>query len=470
MSRAGASILTVREINAKVRYSIHIAGGVVQCTTEMAMKYYDEEIERALIGCMILSNGIIIDVANFLQPECFYLETNRRIFNAIVEMSDKKMPVDIVALASKRCAEPGYIVELTDVVSSGANWEFYARKVKGYYIARELKASSEAIISEIEIALNGGKIEDDIVAIAGKASRKSAEIADSVGSSTKVKMLRDVMPRVCDRLDYAIKHPGELLGMDSGLKNLNHFTSGIQNELIVIGARPSLGKTTIGVQIGCSMARAGNKGIFFSLEMSDESIAMRIVSTESGINSQLMKSGLIREGRSLDKIMVAMENAASWPFAIEDRMYEIHDIAARIRYLVRCEGYKWVLIDHFSCIEVRDSKLPRHEQFIEISKILANLRKTLKIPVILLTQLKNEAEGKEPTISDIAETKALNQDADTIMFIHRDRTENVDAIDTDLIIRKQRDGAIGRAKLVFFPGTTKFVDRAEERFEKDGKK
>ena len=434
------------------------------------MKYYDEEIERALLGCMIWSNGIIIDVANFLQPDCFYLETNKRIFNAIVDMADKKMPVDIVALASKRFAEPSYIAELTDVVSSGKNWEFYAKKVKGYYVARELNRTVEELKNEIEQAIGGGKIEEDIVTIADKASRRTAEIADSVGASTRVKLLRDIMPRICDRLDYAIKHPGELLGIDSGLKNLNAFTSGIQKELIVIGARPSQGKSSLGVQLGCSMAKTGNKGILFQLEMSDEAVAMRIVSSESGINNQLMKSGLIREGRVLDKIMGAMENISTWPFAIEDRIKEIHDIAARIRYLVRCEDYKWVMIDHFSKIQNRNNKLQRHEQYIEISNTLADLSHSLKVPIVLLAQLNRQVEGKEPSIADIGETKALEQDADTIMFIHRERQEDAESIETDLIIAKQRDGAIGRAKLVFFPGTTKFVDRAEERFEKDGKK
>ena len=429
------------------------------------MKYYDEEIERALLGCMIWSNGIIIDVANFLQPDCFYLETNKRIFNAIVDMADKKMPVDIVALASKRCAEPAYIAELTDVVSSGKNWEFYAKKVKGYYVARELNRTVEELKNEIEQAIGGGKIEDDIVTIADKASRRTAEIADSVGASTRVKLLRDIMPRICDRLDYAIKHPGELIGIDSGLKNLNAYTSGIQNELIVIGARPSVGKSALGVQIGSNMAKTGSKGILFQLEMSDEAVAMRIVSSESGINNQLMKSGLIREGRVLDKIMGAMENISTWPFAIEDRIKEIHDIAARVRYLVRCEGYQWVMIDHFSKIQNRNQKLQRHEQYIEISNTLADLSHSLKVPIVLLAQLNRQVEGKEPSIADIGETKALEQDADTIMFIHRERQEDAESIETDLIIAKQRDGAIGRAKLVFFPGTTKFVDMADQRFE-----
>lgn len=434
------------------------------------MKYYDEEIERALLGCMIWSNGIIIDVANFLQPDCFYLETNKRIFNAIIEMAEKKMPVDIVALASKRCAEPGYIAELTDVVSSGANWEYYAKKVKGYYVARELNRTVDDLKAEIDTALSGGKIEDDIVTIADKASRRTAEIADSVGASTRVKTLRDIIPRVCDRIEYAIKHPGELLGIDSGLKNLNAYTSGIQNELIVIGARPSVGKSALGVQIASNMSKRGNKGILFQLEMSDEAVAMRIVSSESGINNQLIKSGMVREGRVLDKIMLSMENMATWPFAIEDRIKEIHDMAARIRYLVRCEDYKWVMIDHFSKIQNRNTKLQRHEQYIEISNTLADLSHSLKVPIVLLAQLNRQVEGKEPSIADIGETKALEQDADTIMFIHREREENAESIETDLIIAKQRDGAIGRAKLVFFPGTTKFADRVEERFEKESQK
>lgn len=437
-----------------------------QFTTGAEMKYYDEELEKALLACMIRSNGIIIDVANFIQPDCFYLETNRRIFNAIVEMGTNKMPVDIVAIASKRCADPVYIAGLTDVVPTGANWEFYARKVKGLYIARELTSSANQIILDVQKAVNGGKIEDDITDIADINAKNATEIADRVGASTKVKTLRDIMPLVCDRLAYAMKHPGELLGIDSGLKNLNDYTSGIQNEFIVIGARPSIGKSALGVQIGLNMAKKKNKGILFQLEMSDEAMGMRIVSSESGVNNQLMKSGLIREGAVLQKIENAMMTAMDYPMAVEDRIKEIHDIAARIKYLVRCEGYTWVMIDHFSKIQNRNAKLQRHEQYIEISNTLAELSHTLKIPVILLTQLRNEAEGKEPNIADISETKALNQDADTIMFIHRDRVENADSIPTDLIIAKQRDGDIGRAKLVFLPKTARFVDMVDSKYDR----
>lgn len=426
------------------------------------MKLYDDEIERALLGCMLWSNQVIIDIANFIQPECFSVETNRKLFITMIDMNSDKMPVDIVALCSKRCAEPAYIATLTDVVSSSANWEFYARKIKSYYIARELIQSANDVIRKTEQAANSGNIENEIIAIADESAKRITTIADRVGASTKIKMLRDIMPKVCDRLDYAVKHPGELLGLESGLNNLNHYTSGIQNEFIVIGARPSVGKTALGVQIASSMAKGGNKGILFELEMSDEAIALRIVSNESGVNNQLMKSGLIREGRVLDKIMSAMDRAVQWPFAIEDRMNEIHDISARIKYLVRCEGYKWVMIDHISKIRNSNSKAQRHEEYIEISNTLAELSHTLKIPIVALSQLSNDSEGRMPTMKDIPESKAIAQDADTIMFIHRERVGDAASIDTDLIVAKQRDGGVGTAKLVFFPGTTKFADKVDE--------
>ena len=417
------------------------------------MKYADVELEKAVLGCMLVDNSVIVNVANFLQDADFSQETNRKIYAAILKLNGEKRPADIVALASMNLGNPAYISTLTDVVPTGSNWDFYARKVKNLALCRRFAEIVRADISE-ETALD----------VIGDTARQMLALADRSGASTKVKTLRDVMPAICDRMTEAMKHKGELWGLDTGFANLNEYLCGFQPEYIIIGARPSIGKSAFGMNMAVNMAKKGHKGVYFQLEMTDEAMAFRAISSESGINMKMIKGGFVDSGKPLQRVMNAMDLLAGLPLAIEDGMSDIHDIAARIRYLVRCEGYEWAMIDHLSIVRTRNNKVPRYEQHTEISGIIRDLRKELRIPIICLAQLGRGTEGKAPSLADLRETGSYEQDADTVMFLHRDRADDkgVTSIPTDLIIAKQRDGACGVAKLVFLPQVIAFKDAANE--------
>ncbi len=763
------------------------------------MRFSDPELEKAVLGCMVVDNSVIVNVANFLQDDDFSQESHRRIFKGILSLNSEKRPVDIVILATMNLAEPGYIATLSDIVPTGANWDHYARKVKNLSLCRKFYAILEG---------NKNYNEENILERITETAKSALELADRAGASTKVKTFRDVMPRICDKLSYAIKHKGELWGYDTGLKNLNEYLCGIQSEYIIIGARPSQGKaqplnakiktidgwkrmgdiaigdklasvdgkdsvvtgvypqgikdvykitfsdgrtvecsgehlwtvtnsrwreptktvdtnfliqslkasrnrkrisiplvngdfgvdegitvdpfllglllgdgcltkntvgfttadkevleavtslagdgtkvtkngkydyriskkkhgpeltklssdlsdlglkgtnsftkfiprnylnasravriklfrglissdgeigkngtvsfstsgehlkdgiielarslgviceakerytrftykgikkqgaksfrinllmnnemkeevlflprhierinhkktrnslltitkiekvrsdevqcimvshpshtyitdnyvvthnTALGLQLGINMAKKGNKGVFFQLEMSDEAITFRAISSESGINIKMLKGGLIDSGRPLEKVQRAMSDLADVPMAIEDNIKEIHEICSRIRYLVRCEDYKWAMIDHLSKVTTSNNRVPKVEQSSEISGMLQDLRKELNIPIIALAQLRRDAEGKTPCLADLRDSGSYEQDADTIIFIDKERADDksCNSIPTDLIIAKQRDGAVGVAKTIFFPQMVTFKDALE---------
>lgn len=422
--------------------------------------YCDLESEQAVLGSMMMDNSVITNVSNYLQSEDFSAETNRKIYRAIIELNTENRPADVVSLGTTQCAPPAIIAGLTSIVASGSNWDFYAKKVKGYAILRELDSKAKRIQADIAGVQKGREFDKDALAVLERSTKDIAEISNRAGSSTKTKTIKDIMPRVCDRFTYAIKHKGELWGYDTGYPQLNEYIGGLQKEFYIIGARPGQGKSTLGMCLAVNLAKQGLKGIYFQLEMKDEAMVIRSIASESGINANLLKGGYIDSGKPLEKVMRAMDALSSLPIAIEDRMKDVNDIAARIRYLVRCEGYKWAMVDHLAIVETRNNKVPRREQFAEISGVFRDLRKELEIPIVTLAQVNRNADGKEPTLATLRESGNFEQDADTVMFLNRDGedTKGLDEVPTDLIIAKQRDGAIGRIKLLFLPKTVTFIE------------
>lgn len=418
------------------------------------MKFADLELERCVIGSMLIDNSVIVNVANYINTDNFSSETNRKIYKGILELNASGKPADIVAINFMRIADAGYVAQLTDAVPSGANWEYYAKKLKELALVRSYFSVLEKYKDVTE---------HTILESIGDVSRELLRLADQSGSSSKVKTLKEVMPAVCDRLSYAIKHKGELFGLDTGFKQLNTYLGGLQAGYVFIGARPSVGKTAFGMNIAINIAKQNIKGVIFQLEMSDEALAFRAISSEAGISMGLIKGGFINSGSPLTRVLSAIETVSELPLAIEDNISEIHEIEARIRYLVRCEKYQFVMIDHFSIIKTKNNRVLRHEQFTEISGIIRDLRRELKIPIIVLAQLRRDAEGKVPTLADIRETGSAEQDADTVIFIHRDRQEDMGQteIPAELIIAKQRDGACGTIPMTFFPQMVKFADVPE---------
>lgn len=422
------------------------------------MKYSDIESENCVLGSMLFNNSIIPNVSNYISDEDFSSETNRVIYRAINAINAEKKKADIVILCKMNIADASHIAEISDTVSTSANWEYYASLVKKYSLTRKF----HEIIGDAKSVTY-----EDVLDKLSSISKRLLNLSDSAGSSGSMKTMREVMAGVCTRLEYAVEHKGELTGYDTGFKNLNTYIDGLQPELIFLGARPGIGKTAIGLNMAINMAKKGVKSVIFEIEMTDTALGMRAVSGESRINAKLLKGGYISEGEPFRKVTRAMSALAELPILIEDRIKEIHDIEARIRYLVRCENVQVVYIDHFSIIENRNNSKPRHEQYIEISGILRDLRKELKIPIVVMAQLKRDAEGKPPSMSDIQETGATERDADLILFLHRDRQTDIEqeCIPTDLIVAKQREGACGVAKLQFFGSLVKFEDAVNERRE-----
>jgi replicative DNA helicase len=269
-----------------------------------------------------------------------------------------------------------------------------------------------------------------------------------------------MMLGVINKLEKAVRFRGAISGIDTGFSDLNNVLDGIQNEYIILGARASIGKTALAVNIAKNMVRKNIPVGYFSLEMSGESLMMRMLSDETTVQARILRSGMIGDSQ-LKSINNKGCDMAEYPLYVMDKTRgELTKIISKSRYMVRVMGVKCLFIDHASLIRHPDRKMKRYEQFSEISNEIQALQRELNVPIILLAQLGRESEGKNPTLADLRESGGFEQDADTVMLMHRERKlpEGARFIETDIDIAKNRNGACGVVKLLFFPEYIRFAN------------
>ena len=266
------------------------------------------------------------------------------------------------------------------------------------------------------------------------------------------------------QIEELAKRKHQYTGVPSGFADLDSMTSGFQDsELIIIGARPSVGKTAFALNLASHMALRERMPVcFFSLEMSDLSLTNRILSSEARIDSEKVKSGLIKPS-DIQSLMDAASRIYDAPMYIVDvpniKLLDLRSLARRMKSE---KSVKVIFIDYLTLITHENSDLPRWEQISSISRSLKALARELRIPVIALSQLKREAEGKQPSLADLRESGSIEQDADMIMFLHREREidkrqdERSPYIPTDLLVAKHRNGPVGKVSLLFFNKYTRF--------------
>jgi len=422
------------------------------------MKNFNEDMERSVLGSMVLNPEFIPNITHAVSEMDFYLGKHREMFREIVAMSDNGEEINIVTLSARLHGRYAIdVAQLTDVVPSGANWQFYCQKVS--------RLSQLRLFREI-MSTAGDVNEENITEKLNGIAADAARIAEASGGG-KIKTARDFILPMIEYLEDALKRKEPLSGYDTGLMALNGITDGLQDEYIIIGARASIGKTALGINISRALVQKGVKTAFFSLEMSGKALLLRILSDLTNQQAWKMKSGLFVKN-SIEPIQRAGYRMAEWPlYILDDTRGEFDQIIAKTRYMVRCLGVQAVFIDHASLLKYKDRKLPRYEQFAEMSNALQNLQRELKVPIVVMAQLTRGAEGKRPTIADLRESGAFEQDADQVWIIHREREleQGADSIDTDLIVAKNRNGACGTAELLFQPHFVRFVDKADKRYE-----
>ncbi|MBN2655835.1 MAG: replicative DNA helicase [Spirochaetales bacterium] len=429
---------------------------------------HNDEAERATIGAVLLNftPEVIDSVQMQIRSEDFYKTAHRIIFSVISELYNKGEAVDILTLTNElsrrkeleKAGGPGYVSALTSAVPTSANVEYYAKIVKENSIRRRLIEISGVITLE---ALKESKECSEILE---EAEKYIFDINDRQNSSGSYQTAAEVIENTVKSIEKRYQSKNNFTGIPSLFDGLDKMTSGFQNsEMIVIGARPSVGKTAFALTLACNIAISQRISCgFFTLEMSSESLMTRIVSSEAGIESQKLKNGLLRPA-DFSYLTDAAGRIYEAPLYIDDtpniKLLELRSSARRMKAK---QDIRILIVDYIGLISVEDKRIPRHEQMAEVSRSLKSLARELDIPVIALSQVGRQSEGRAPGLADLRESGAIEQDADMVMFLHRDRgiaepgNQPSDSIATELIVAKNRNGPVGMVPLNFIPQYTRF--------------
>jgi len=430
---------------------------------------YHEEAEMATLGALLLnfSVDLLDEVQQCVHPDDFFKGAHQHIFKAIISLHEKGEGIDILTLTGELTATglidkaggASYIASLTSRVPTTANVSYYAKIVQETSIRRSLLDTARHIISEA----HNDSLETRL--IIEDAEKAIFELNDNQ-SRGELKPAREVIQKTIETIENRYRTKEGFTGVPSGFDGLDNLTSGFQNsELTIIGARPSIGKTALALSMATNIAVKNNIPCgFFTLEMSDVSLMMRVVSAESKINSNNLRTGLLRP-TDFNKLTEAAGRIYDSPLILQDTPnIPLLDLRSLSRKMVMKHDVKIIFVDYIGLISPEDTKQPRHEQISQISRSLKALARELDIPIIALSQVGRQSEGKAPTLADLRESGALEQDADVVLLLHRERVvdrdddehENSSVIKTELIVAKQRNGPTDTVNVAFIPHFTRF--------------
>lgn len=431
------------------------------------------EAEQAILGAIFLEPSALTTATEIVVPDDFYRSSHQKIFAAMMDLSEKGEPVDIVTVTSeladrKQLDEVGgvaYLSDLADAVPTAANVEYYARIVEEKSILRRL------IRTATVIATDGYNSEDDVEVLLNDAEKSILEVANRKNTSG-FRNIKDVLVNVYDNIEVLHNRKGDVTGIPTGFVDLDRMTAGFQrNDLIIVAARPSVGKTAFALNIAQNVATKTDENVaIFSLEMGAEQLVMRMLCAEGNIDAQHLRTGKMTE-EDWQKLTMAMGSLSNAGIYIDDTPgIRINEIRSKCRRLQHEHGLGMILIDYLQLIQGSGrSGENRQQEVSEISRSLKALARELSVPVIALSQLSRGVEqrqDKRPMMSDIRESGSIEQDADIVAFLYRDdyydkETENKNII--EIIIAKQRNGPVGTVELAFVKEYNKFVNLERHR-------
>ncbi len=435
------------------------------------------DLEEVVLGALLLEKDAIVSVIDIISPESFYVDAHQKIFKAIIDLFTTDRPIDIMTVSEELKRQElldavggaYYIAQLTSRVASSANIEYHARIIQQKYIQRELIRIS----SEIQT-----KAYDESIDVNDLLDFSEAQLFEIVQGNIKKETLplNLLLSEAIKQIEEAGKREDHLSGIPSGYTKLDNMTLGWQNsDLIIVAARPSMGKTAFVLSMARNMSVEYNKSVaIFSLEMSSMQLVNRLISIESEISSTKIRKGNLRieEWRQLNNKIKALENAKIY---IDDTPgISIFELRAKCRRLKKKYNIDIVIIDYLQLMAgPSDVKGNREQEVSIISRSLKGLAKELNIPVIALSQLNRAVESrtgnKRPQLSDLRESGAIEQDADVVCFIHRPEKYGMLVDDegnslvgiAEIIVAKHRNGAVGDIRLRFRDEIARFVDLEE---------
>jgi len=432
------------------------------------------EAEESVLGAMMVSEAattpVLLDVR--LTDEDFYRDRHRVIYRAIRALYERSEPVDALTVSEyllqggELAAAGGkeVVSSLASTVPAPGNARHYAQIVKQNALLRRLLAAAQKIQQSVHE--HGGRPED----LVEDAERLLFRVAHEERASD-FRQVAELLAEEIARLEALSKGDGSLSGVPSGFRELDRITGGFQGgNLIVLAARPAMGKSALVANIADHVATKQEKAVaFFSLEMSESELAHRFIACRARIGSEKLRQGKV-SAKDWPNVVRAGNELESAPLWIDDSSdLGMLDLRAKVRRLGASEsGVGLVIVDYIQLMRAEDSRANRVEQVGQISRGLKILAREMDVPVLALSQLSRAPEqrpDKRPMLSDLRESGQIEQDSDLVIFIYRDEYYNPETEDqgiAELLIAKHRNGPIGRAKLVFLPQYPKFADRARE--------
>ncbi len=436
------------------------------------------EAEQSVLGAIILDHDAFAKAIEVLNPDDFYKETHRRLYDGMIDLFEKNEPIDIITMtdylrknnALEAVGGISYLSSLANSVPTSANIRYHAKIIREKALLRALIKTATQIISEV---YEDNKNADEVV---DYAERMIFDIADK-RINVSFTSLKNIIKDTFKMIEYLYDKKEAITGIPSGFKDIDELTSGFQSgDLIIIGGRPGMGKTALALNIAQHVA-IDLKGpvAVFSLEMAKEQLALRMLCSESMVNSSHVRKGFISK-QDWPKLTNAAGRLADAPIFIDDSSaITVLEVRAKARRLkMERGGLSLVVVDYLQLMRSRNVFERREQEISDISRSLKALAKELRVPVVALSQLNRAVEqrgDKKPTLADLRESGAIEQDADVIIFLYRDELYNKNNPSNkgkaEVIIAKQRNGPTGVVNLTYLAESTKFVDFTNISYESE---
>jgi len=428
----------------------------------------DLDAEKALLGALMLNKNAIYDVVDVLGPDAFYANKHANIFEAMIALFNKGEPIDIITLSAKlkemqkldAVGGRAYLTDLLNSAPSAANAVHYAQTIKTKHILRSLIEAS-AHINELAFTES-----DEVENILDVAQSKIYEIA-STGTLQKFSSISDELKEAWERLEKLQETKDGLRGVPTGFQALDDLLSGFQkSDLIILAARPSMGKTAFALDIARNAAVQHKVPVgIFSLEMSAQQLTDRMLSAEARVSSWKLRTGRLSTDEEYENLRNAMDRLSESPIYIDDKaertVLQMRSIARRLKSE---HGLELIIIDYLQLImpSATRSSDSMVQQVTEISRSLKAMARELDVPVIALSQLSRAVEQRrgQPRLSDLRDSGSIEQDADVVMFIHREdrMQEGMEKNNlAEILVEKHRNGPVGKIDLYFDDDKTSFV-------------
>lgn len=427
----------------------------------------DLAAEQSVLGSLMIDKNAIIKVADFLLPIDFYKPSHQKIYEAILKLFEKNEPIDLLSVSAQlkknKTLEPiggsGYLADLVNSVPTAANVHHYATIVRQKRILRDLITFS-ADVSEQAFK------ESEFEPLIDQVEQRIFNLSQ-YSRPRKFINVQEELKLAYERIEKLHQGGDALRGLASGFTDLDKYLSGLQkSDLIILGARPSYGKTSLALDIARQAAFLNQKPVgVFSLEMSKEQIVDRLIAAEGGVPLWRLRTGKLNSEMDFNMIQSGLDKLSQMPIFIDDspspNIFEIRSAARRLQIE---HGLSLLVIDYLQLIQPRTNSDSMVQQITEVSRGLKALARELDIPVLALSQLSREVDKREvklPKLSDLRESGSIEQDADVVLFIYRKDRDRLDLAQeeqnvTEVIIAKHRNGPLGTVKLRFNPDTVSF--------------